>query len=493
MPNGNGRNTNDDLEQALTGGQPYPVFTIPMKLDDSGTDAGPAGSADADVGAGWGRLVTGTLRDLLGWSPNTADPAGFQSALGEAIDLENFEGHVRFTLKPRSFSVLTNLEGGVTGAQASVHERARRAVDEAVKLLDLLYPLRVDADPEDVAAIKALVRQHLQELVGELGRLGGPRVLKVDQIFQLLLDVEIVSSTGDSQAAGKPAAKGTGAGAVAPTSEKVAGEVGNLRDQLGLKFKRVNTVEEEENLTQYRLLADYITDLRLAWNANRSFFTRGKHAVPFFGTQLVHLSRLLTVIAEQIGEVRFAFNSVFIGPRERQTLEVTPRLPEMDVAGQGPGGYLPAYAHKEWRALVSRSEQEKRSHEADPIYLEDALSWIEGFARQDGPRLIREAGKLGVEHAFVPIARNLKHLVAGLRWPAHIDSLPAGYQTLRVEHALFELQKQFDTLLRAAGGLDHEPHPGFIQEAEPAPTPAPSGMTPPPAAPAAPDKSAKRP
>jgi hypothetical protein len=423
----------------------YPLLVTSVNLDDGETAGESVGRASAESGAGMDQLVTSTLRQVLGWTPNAADAKGFTGALTQSFDLIDREGHVDFSWKQRSFAVLTDLEGGVTGAQASVYTRAKDALERALPLLDALYPLSLHADPEDTSAIKALVREHLMTLVGELGRLGGPRLARADQLFELLIGAETAPNT-------------------LRNADTIEGELGQLRDRLGVGlFKTrqgqqrdrdlVNTVGEEENQTNYRILADYVISLHATWLANRSFFVRSNGASPFFGTQLVHLSRQLAVIAGQIREVRFAFTSVMIGPRERQTLDVVPGKPHYQQHQQERA----ALSEAELEAAVNEQLVNQPDDEREPIFLEELLSWIESFARDEGPRLVRDGGKFGVQQAFTPIAIRLKRLVAGIRCPRERHSLPRGYFHPRVAAALFELDKQLAVLIEIATPIKHDP------------------------------------
>ena len=79
------------------------------------------------------------------------------------------------------------MSGGITGAQASVYQRAKDALDQSLPLLDGLYPLFKEAKDEDVAALRAMVRSQFTDLVNELGLMGGPRIARVTQLFFLLL------------------------------------------------------------------------------------------------------------------------------------------------------------------------------------------------------------------------------------------------------------------------------------------------------------------
>jgi len=178
--------------------------------------------------------------------------------------------------------------------------------------------------------------------------------------------------------------------------DAIAGTLGNLRDVLGLNFKTqdfVNSVGDEQNLSNFRILSDYITSLAQSWINNLPFFGLDSRQ-PFFGTQLVLLSRQLSVVAESVDEVRFTLDSVFIGPAERQATKLN---------------YLAS-------TLLS------------PIFVEDLLSWVRNFATEEGPNLIQNGGKFGVQNTFTPVVRQLLSYIANL--PSGLDPsspLPAGF------------------------------------------------------------------
>ena len=74
----------------------------------------------------------------------------------------------------------------------------------------------------------------------------------------------------------------------------------------------VNTIDDEQNTTNFRILTDYITSLEQSWINNYGFFGVNT-STPFFGTQLVLISRQLSVISEDVDEARFTLDSVLIG------------------------------------------------------------------------------------------------------------------------------------------------------------------------------------
>jgi Carboxypeptidase regulatory-like domain len=365
----------------------FPFLTEEVDLSGGAGPAPPAG----DVGA-IGQTVERALRDVLRWRPRASDPKGFQAALTRAFTAKEVAGHTEYSWNPRSYAVEIRADlGAVTGAQASLYTRAKGAADQALPLVEGLQPLRVDSDPENVNAIRGIVQAQLTELVAELGVEGGPRVQRVDQLFGFLLGDQPFDNLD-----------------VLRDPDAVEGTLGDLADRLGLKRDRINTIEEEQNFTNFLMVVDHVVSLAESWDAQRKFFARGSipnGVEPFLGTQLVLLSRDLEVIGESINEVRFAMNSVFLGPNERQTLEL--RFPP------GP-----------------------------PMFVEELLTWVERFATEEGPRLIDEGGRLGVV-AFRPTILLLQALVEAARVPPQDPTrMPAAYRRQRVQRALSELADQ---------------------------------------------------
>lgn len=359
---------------------PYPLLTEGAMTIQGGWPSSSSAPNPADLG----QTVQTALREVLNWRPSgyQGDAKGFVAALNQSFSLKHIEGHTEFTWTPRSYAAVQTGLGALTGAQASIFTRAQVARDQALPLLDGLYPLRADADDQDVAAIRAIVRSGWNELVNELGIEGGPRVLRVDDLFRQL--------TG-------------GAGPVVnPDPEQVGGQLGQLASLFGLKRSRVNTIDEEQNLTNFLIIADYTLGLLQSWLTQRRFFTRGAGFEPFLGTQLVLVERSLSVVSESVQEVYLAMDSVFLGREERQVVELT-----------FPG--------------------------EPPLFVAELLSWIDQVASTEGPQLIKDGGKQGVI-SFQPTIDRLATLAAGaLVPPQNPASLPAGYCTARVQRALQEL------------------------------------------------------
>jgi hypothetical protein len=383
-----------DVEDATS----YPVLTeeIGSRISPVGIPTGGGGGGISNLG----QVALQAVSDVLGWKPSTTDPKGFVGALTQSFTITDVEGHVESTWKPRSYAVQTDLGGGITGAQASLYMRAKDALDTSLSLLDGLYPLDPEADPEYVKALREMARSQMTEIVKELGAVGLPSILRIDTYFGILV--------GQSPA-------GTNSTPVQFDPDAIGGTLGQLRDTYGIYFRGNpfnNSVGDEQDITNFRVISDYMTSLMQSWIANRDFFRLGTKHPAFFGTQLVLLSRQFNVIAETVNEVRFTLDSVFIGANERQTL-----------------------------VLEFADETSLPS-----MFLEDVLVEVEKFVTDEGPRLLRDGGKISVTNNILPVVESLQNMVEQAHDPENLNELPRGFRTARVQNALADLQDQLQKL-----------------------------------------------
>lgn len=121
---------------------------------------------------------------------------------------------------------------------------AKDALAQCIFLLDGVYPLAPEADNDYVDALRRVVRFQIVELVNEFGSAAGPRVERVDQLITLLVGHRTRTASGE-----------------------VGGLVGELRIALGLGPQFVNSIDDEQNVTNFRILTDYITSLQQVWIA----------------------------------------------------------------------------------------------------------------------------------------------------------------------------------------------------------------------------------
>ncbi|MGF6851433.1 hypothetical protein [Paraburkholderia sp. CI3] len=370
----------------------------------------------SDTG-GLAQRVGQTLREVLGWKVRDDDPKGFAGALSASFSISQVEGHTDWTYTPRSYVVQSDLNGGITGAQASLYKRAQDAVDQALPLIDGLYPLDPDADAEDISAVKAVARKQLQELASELGEPSGPSITRVDRFFDLLLALsgESYSDAGYTQL-------------LEPEPDNLGGTLGQLRDLLGLSFSAgfVNGIPDEQNQTNYRLACDLVTSLAQSFLNNRRFF--GLNApMPFLGTQLVPISRQLSVVAESVDDLRFTLDSVFIGAAERQTL----RLDFGTIA--------------------------------DSLYAEDFFRWIQNFVTDEAPTYVQDGGKFGIGNSVVPFAQRLYAMTnAIVHQPGAPRPLPDGFYTARVQRSIKALADALGELVNLTVPLTRDVVPAPV-------------------------------
>jgi hypothetical protein len=400
-----------DVEDAIS----YPVLTeeIGYRPSPVGIPTGGGGGIFSSGGGGLGQVAAKAVSEVLGWKPSTTDPKGFVGALTQAFTLTDVEGHVESTWIPRTYAVQTDLGGGITGAQASLYTRAKNALDSALPLLEGLYPLDPEADPEYVKALREMARSQMTEIVKELGTVGLPSILRIDTYFGILL--------------GQNPAQIPGTGRVEFDPDQITGTLGELRNTYGIKFvgnKFNNSVEDEQDITNFRVISDYMTSLMQSWIANRQFFFVNPGQQAFFGTQLVLISRQFTTISETVNEVRFALDSVFIGPSERQTLLL--RFKDTALA---------------------------------PMFLEDVLGEVERFFGDEASRLLRDGGKISVTNNILPVVQSLQHMVDQAHAPLNIDELPDGFKTARVHNALDDLQDQLEALIELIEQVEQEVPP----------------------------------
>jgi hypothetical protein len=393
----------------------YPILTeeIGYRPSPVGMPSGGGGGYGSGGGGGSsiGQMAMKAVSDVLGWKANNTDPKGFIGALTQSFTLTDVEGHVESSWSPRTYAVQTDLGGGISGAQASLYLRAKDALDQSLSLLNGLYPLDPEADPEYVKALREMARSQMTEIVKEFGVVGLPSILRIDTYFGILLGqnpAQLISS--GTQVRFDP--------------DSIAGTLGILRDTYGIFFEGNtfnNSVEDEQDITNFRVISDYMTSLMQSWIANRQFFILSPDNLAFFGTQLVLISRQFNVIAETVNEVRFALDSVFIGPSERQTLLLEFSDPTLS-----------------------------------PMFVEDVLEEVENFVTDEGPRLLRDGGKISVTNNILPVVESLQNMVEQAHNPSNILELPDGFRTARVRNSLDDLDDQLDALINLVEQVEQQ-------------------------------------
>jgi hypothetical protein len=371
--------------------QAYPVLTeeVPSDIVSRPPSAGGGGTGTAPIG----KMAENAIRDVLSWRAKTDDPKSFILALNQSFALSDVEGHTEFKWTPRTYTVQTDM-GAITGAQASIYNRAKVALDQSLPLLDGLYALLPLLEQEDLDSARDMAKSLFTELVNDLGIEGGPRIPRVNQLFHLLLGTPV------------------------PTNpEHASGQLGEIRERFNLKRKYITTISDEQNLTNYLIVVDYLIGLNNSWINEKKYFAHsGTTAQPYFGTQLVLLSRSLDVVTQAVKDVEFAMDSVFIGAPERQTvlLDFTSISPESS------------------------------------LFIAELLDWIDRAARVELPAQLQDSGKDAI-YTVTHVVGDLHRFVHAAILPQQpAKGLPPGYRTPRVQRALVLLAESLRETRRLA-------------------------------------------
>jgi hypothetical protein len=178
---------------------------------------------------------------------------------------------------------------------------------------------------------------------------------------------------------------------------------------MGLNRDMINTVDDERVVSNFMTVEDTAFALWLAWWQERQSFGRITTTVrppePFLGTQLVLVSRTLSVVAEAVQELYFSLDSVFVGPPERQTIRL--KLP------------------------------------SGTLYLSELLEWVDDLASTTWPRYIQDSGKDGV----IAMTQTLKAVKLAVHETTGLPLLSPAMGSPRVKFALRKLDDQLAELV----------------------------------------------
>lgn len=369
---------------------------MPTSQEVTGPSYGSAAKAGVSLSGGNGDLqglVNSALVHVLGQKGSVSDGKAFMATLDRAFTIKESNGKSVIEWTPRTYAVETELGGKISGAQASLYYLAESAKEKAIPLLNGIYPLLPDYDEQLTEAARKIVGTEFTELVQALGAEGGPILQRVDDLFV-----------------------------------SVNRALDRMRDEFGLTTDRVNTVDEESNLTNFLVVRDYISSLGTTWNAQRG------NIVKFLGTKLVLLSRGLSSVVESVIETEDAMDAVYLGPAERQTVRIV----------------FPAYITIDGRREPIFRDANGNPVPAQSMVVGELLSWITRFARDEGPALIRDGGRVGVV-TIRPTADRLRRLVIGA---TEATNTHVGFTRNRVRRALSELAGQLGYVTTLAQELD---------------------------------------
>lgn len=346
------------------------------------------------------QLVDRAFQQVLGQNPNVNNPQNFLNLLTQTFTPTETNGTIDYVWHPRAYApVQIELGGTLSGALASLYHRAKSALNEILPLLDKLYPLDPAADPENVVAVRSIVRVEIVELVNALASPSALSIQRVDSLFNLLET-----------------------------------QLRKLELILGLTRDRINTIEEEQNYSNLLIVKDYIASLQLSWNTYVDSTNSSQGA--FLGTQLVLLSQALCVVAESVQEVFQIMNNSLLGPEERKSLFLDFKQAKERGRDDFP---LPDGT----RYHFSNSSSLK----PHPMNLEALLQWVKHFAIEEAPALAKQGGSLGIDFVIEETARKLMILIQAT---TYIPVNNFAFKRKAVEHSLRDLAAQLYEVIKIA-------------------------------------------
>jgi len=382
-----------DLARALNDVSAYPLQV---------TDA-LAGGGRGDSGDDLDRLVDGALRAVIGTRTRVEDVDRFRAALASSFVEEEVDGRRRYVPASPGRIIEGADESVVSGEQAGLLAQARDVVDRGLPLLRRIASLRPASDSDDQDALCTVVRTAVEQLRAEFGRADGPRAPLVEQQLRVLL-----GRTADGTAVVNPDQVEGALGALRDLAGLASRPVLPLADRNGHLGNRANTPLEEESLTHFRVLTEYVLRLWQSWQAYAGSLSGAGTGYAFIGARLGHLDLTFQTIGEAVDRVRDALDSVYVGPAERQVL------------------VLP---------LASRPR--------DRLSVEQLLDWAEQTVGRQTANLARDHGRIALARYVLPNAAAVATL---LREAADAD-IGGGYGTPRVQSALAELVTQYGQLV----------------------------------------------
>lgn len=225
------------------------------------------------------RIIENAMTDVLGLRLKYDKPSMVIDALGQVFNIDENNGSRSIRYTPRSFVIETELGAAITGAQAVLYRYFHQTVDSILKSLSGLRAIGSTVDAEKAKAATEILRDTLQQLLGEVGRSGGPREVRINPLFA-----------------------------------RMNAQMRTLKTQYKLQTADVTIISEEQVLTDFLIIEDQIAAMEASWYR----FLNNPSA--YLGTGFAELATSLGCISEGVQEVFKAMRAFGITAKERQSI-----------------------------------------------------------------------------------------------------------------------------------------------------------------------------
>jgi hypothetical protein len=377
------------------------------------------------------RTVDSAIRAVLGRPANPSDPKSFQAALTASFAINVVEGHTEWTYTPRAFAGAAEFGESLTGVQASLVAFAKNALDQSLPMIDALTSLDPTVEPDELEAKRAIVRTEWNEFVLELQTPGGPRATRADMIL-----------AGLTNSNGYLYEFGVDLGMVDLNNE--------------ISRDRVVTLDDEDNLTKYISLRDYIAAVSNSWQNYRD-----KYYLTDLGTGLLNLSRALAVVSDDLTDLTDALDSVYVGPAERLTIRVAVSIDGLNSPPPLPMGVGAPPPPPPTNGITIGNPVTSSTAE-NSIVLQDAFDWIDRFATVEAGQLIATSGRRGaavIQNTASVLVSVISNIILDVTSPpttgtasggTFLSKIPVGLRHPRVRIPLRDLADGLNDVLIAA-------------------------------------------
>jgi hypothetical protein len=412
-------------------------------------DSGSVQSGPTNTSNQWERVVDRAINQVLGKSPGKG-ANNFVNALDTAFPSKGY-GRSTMTLSSGSENYSTNgLLAEISTEQAILYRQVSTNMTDALKVLARIQYFSPNADKESVEALRELIRGRINFLVEEFRRADEPRSDLVTSYLRALTEY--------TNEFGKKAFLNASGSAV--------------------------TIEDEEQVTNFKLFKSYLQTLRNAWAGYDKDERSGR-----FNSLSVRVDRakvLLPIVAQANLDFSNALESVGLSENERRSRASSftaldlPAILEFPVEAGSTGtkdsniptapqlatrsslinieniNFFPAGSPQSGNSTVTMLDPDYLSTWLPNITVSDLIDWLDRYSNIEAPSALEST--YGIDFVtdqadrlfwtIAPVVTHLKTVVASN--PSSQSMLKQILSNERVTWALDNILSQLNAIAELA-------------------------------------------